>query len=268
MILLFFKKLYHFPSLLYYYIYDRLLFIYFRKVKQFMGWGIHLYTGKFGQGKTSLMVLKAYKLACKYPQLFILTNINLSNFPKHTAIIPLRTAKDILNAPSNTLVLIDEIGTLFNSRDFASGARSVPKPVFQHLCQCRKRHMQILATVQRFNLLDKQIRDITATVTECSVSMSHPFSRIMTGVTYDIEEYEAFCNNRMYTPTPSYTTVEVQRDKYRQLYDTTQLIQGLLTAEYLSDEEILRNQGSCDGMIIDGSKQTQKAYKKAVKRRR
>ena len=233
-----------------------------------MGWGIHLYTGKFGQGKTSLMVVRAYQLACKYPQLHILTNIQLSNFPEHTAIIPLKTAQDILNAPTNTLVLIDEIGTLFNSRDFASGSRSVPKPVFQHLCQCRKRHMQIFATVQRFNLLDKQIRDITATVTECSVSFKHPFSRLMTGVTYDIEEYEAYCNNRMYTPTPSYTIVEVQRDKYRNLYDTTQLIQGLLAADYLSDEEILRNQGNTEGIIIDGSKQAQRAYKKAVKKRR
>lgn len=266
--LVLFKQIYHFPSMLYYYIYDKLIYIYFRKAKLFYGWGIHLFTGKFGQGKTSLMTIKAYKLACKYPQLHILTNIKLMNFPEHTAILPLRTASDILNAPTNTLVLIDEIGTLFNSRDFACGERSVPKPVFQHLCQCRKRHMQIFATVQRFNLLDKQIRDITATVTECSVSMKHPFSRIMTGITYDIDEYEAYVSNKMYKPTPSYSCVEVQRDQYRKLYDTTELIQGLLTAEYLSDEEILRNQGSIDMVNIDGTKQALRNYKKAVKRRK
>ena len=182
MIVLFLKKLFHFPSLFYYYVYDRLIFWYFRKFKMFQGWGIHLFTGKFGQGKTSLMTIKAYVLACKYKQLHILTNINLTNFPSHTAILPLRTANDILNAPPNTLVLIDEIGTLFNSRDFASGKNSVPKPVFQHLCQCRKRHMMIYATVQRFNLLDKQIRDITATVTDCFATFKHPFTRILTVV--------------------------------------------------------------------------------------
>lgn len=265
--ILFFKELYHFPALLFYYIYDRLLFIYFRKIKQFSGWGIHLYTGKFGQGKTSQMTVKAYKLACKYPQLFILTNIKLTNFPKHTAILPLRTADDILNAPDNTLVLIDEIGTLFNSRDFSCGERSVPKPVFQHLCQCRKRHMMIYGTVQRFNLLDKQIRDITATVTDCKVKFKHPFSRLMIGETYDIDEYEAWVSNKMYTPVPDYTTVEIQKDHYRQLYDTTELIQGLLKMDYLSDEEILRNQGDSDGIII-GDKKMQKMYKKAMKKRR
>ena len=96
------------------------------------------------------MTIIAYKLCKKYPQLHVLTNLKLKNFPEHTKIIELKTADDILNAPDNTLVLIDEIGTLFNSRDFTSGKNSVPKPVFQHLCQCRKRHMMILATVQRF----------------------------------------------------------------------------------------------------------------------
>lgn len=267
---MFFKKIWCFPLFFIYHVYDRLLYYYFRKYKQFMGWGIHLYTGKFGQGKTSLMSIKAYKLAKKYKQLYILTNINLTNFPDHTAILPLKTAQDILNAPTNTLVLIDEIGTLFNSRDFASGKESVPKPVFQHLCQCRKRHMMIYATVQRFNLLDKQIRDITATVTECKTSFKHPFSRMVSGVTYDIDEYEAAQSNKMYIPRPEFTTVEIQKDQYRYLYDTTQLIQGFLKTkpeQWLSDEEILRNQGTID-IYADGTKESLKAYKKAVKRHR
>ena len=213
------------------------------------------------------MTIKAYKMCLKYPQLHVVTNINLSNFPKHTKILPLNTAEDILNAPDNSLILIDEIGTLFNSRDFSSGKNSVPKPVFQHLCQCRKKHLMILATVQRFNLLDKQIRDITATVTTCSASFRHPFSRCLIGRTYDIDEYEAYCTNKMYNPRVDYTTVVIQKDQYRHLYDTSQLIQGLLKMEYLSDEEILRNQGVLDS-FGDGSKEGQKAYKKAQRKRR
>lgn len=263
---LLFKKLWLLPEYLNYQLYDHLIYWYYKQKLIFPGWGIHLFTGKFGQGKTSLMTIKAYQKAIKYPQLSILTNVKLTNFPDHTNIIPLKTAKDILNAPTNTLVLIDEIGTLFNSRDFSSGEKSVPKPVFQHLCQCRKRHMMIYATVQRFNLLDKQIRDITATVTDCSAQGKHPFSRMLTGLTYDIEEYEAWCTNRLYKKQVSYTFVTIQKDKYRQLYDTTELIQGFLESKYLSDEEILRNQGSID-TIFDGSKEAQKAYKKAVRRR-
>lgn len=261
------KRIFLFPLYLYYHIYDMAIYKHYHKSRLFPGWGIHLFTGKFGQGKTSLMTIKAYKLACKYPQLHIVTNINLSNFPEHTKILPLDTAEDILNAPDNSLILIDEIGTLFNSRDFASGKNSVPKPVFQHLCQCRKKHLQIFATVQRFNLLDKQIRDITATVTTCSSAPQHPFTRILTGIIYDIDEYESYVSNRMYSPRSLGTSVTIQKDQYRKLYDTTQLIQGLLKMEYLSDEEILRNQGTIEG-YFDGSKEAQKAYKKAMRRRR
>lgn len=259
---LLFKKLFTLPLYLYYHFFDRLNYNYYKKKKLFPGWGIHLFTGKFGQGKTSLMTIEAYKLCVQYPQLHILTNIKLTNFPQHTKILPLRTASDILNAPNNTLVLIDEIGTLFNSRDFSTGKNSVPKPVFQHLCQVRKRHMQIFATVQRFNLLDKQIRDITATVTECSATAQHPFSRWLTGLVYDIEEYEAYCSNRMYKPRISGTLVRIQTDFRRHLYDTSELIQGLLTMDYLSDEEILRNQGYIE-QFSDGSNEGQKAYRKA-----
>ena len=264
---LFFKKLFLYPLFIFYHIFDKLIYKWYHQRRLFPGWGIHLFTGKFGQGKTSLMTIKAYKLCQKYKQLHVITNIKLSNFPQWTEILPLNTAEDILNAPDNSLILIDEIGTLFNSRDFSTGKNSVPKPVFQHLCQCRKRHLMIMATVQRFNLLDKQIRDITATVTECSGSLPHPFTRMLTGLTYDIEEYEAYCANRLYNPRVSSTIVEIQKDKYRHLYDTTELIQGLLTKEYLSDEEILRNQGSFDS-FSDGSKEAQKAYKRAAKRRR
>ena len=267
LIALLFKNLFVLPLFLYYQIYDHLIYWYFRKFKLFDGWGIHLFTGKFGQGKTMLQTIKAYKIAKKYPQVTIITNYELKNFPKHTKILPLNTAQDILNAPKNSLILIDEIGTLFNSRDFTSGKNSVPKPLFQHLCQVRKRRLMIYATVQRFNLLDKQIRDITATVTDCSCSGKHPFSRKITALTYDIDEYEAHQVNRLYQMRPISTYVVIQKDFYRELYDTSTLIKGLLNKEYLSYEEILRNQGVISE-FGDGSKEGQKAFKKAQRRRR
>lgn len=267
MIKLFFKKLRLYPQFLMYLFYDWLIYKSYHKDKLFYGWGIHLFTGKFGAGKTSLMVIKAYELCKKYPQLHILTNLQISNFPEHTRILHLSCVEDILQAPENTLVLIDEIGTLFNSRDFMSGKKSVPKSLFQHLCQCRKRHMMILGTVQRFLLLDKQIRDISATVTECKSSFKHPFSRMLTGVVYDIDEYEALVQNPLYIPRSMDSFVYLQSEKYRHLYDTSEMVNGLLEMQYLSDEEILRNRGE-SFLFSDGSKEAQKAYKKAARRRR
>ena len=255
------------PTFLNYFFYDWLCYTFYRKDRLFYGWGIHLFTGKFGQGKTSLMTIKAYELCKKYPQLHVVTNYKLTNFPEHTKILPLKTAQDILNAPKNSLILIDEIGTIFNSRDFSSGKRSVPKPVFQHLCQCRHRKIMIFGTVQRFNLLDKQIRDISATVTDCSASFKHPFSRKLTALCYDIEEYEALQTNPMYRPRVYDAYCYIQTEQYRHLYDTSEMVSGMLECEYLTDEEILRNRGEVS-IFSDGSKEGQKNYKKAVRRKR
>lgn len=238
-----FKRYTQFPKFMMYVFYDYYMSLYFNKSMLFNGWGIHLFTGKFGQGKTSLMMIKAYNLCVKYPQLCILTNLKITNFPEWTKIYNLNTAQDILNAPKNCLVLIDEIGTIFNSRDFSGGKNAVPKPLFQHLCQCRKRRMMIYATVQRFNLLDKQIRDITATVTACRTTFTHPYSRTVIGRTYDIDEYEAYTENKSYQPVAMYTDCYVQSNQYRQLYDTSELIKGMLKKDYLTDEEILTNRG-------------------------
>ena len=60
-----------------YIVYDLCVYIYRKKYLLFYGWGIHLFTGRFGAGKTSLMVIKAYELAEKYPQLHIVTNLHL-----------------------------------------------------------------------------------------------------------------------------------------------------------------------------------------------
>ena len=264
---LFFKKLRLYPTFLLYLFYDWLLYRHYHKDKLFYGWGIHLFTGKFGAGKTSLMVIKAYDLCCQYPQLTVLTNLSLSNFPDHSKILPLTCIDDILNAPEDTLVLIDEIGTIFNSRDFMSGKKSVPKALFQHLAQCRHRRMMIFGSVQRFLLLDKQIRDVSDTVTECRCSFRHPFSRLLSGVLYSIDEYEALCSNPLYIPRASDCFCYIQTEKYRHLYDTKEMVKGMLEMKYLSDDEILRNRG-VEPLFCDGSKEAQKNFRKSTRRRR
>ena len=264
MLFLFLKKCFivfiRLPMLFMYLSYDFLMYVYTRGYKKFYGWGIHLFTGRFGAGKTSCVVYLARKYAKKYPQLTILTNMKLENFPKHTKILELNTAQDILNAPNDTLVIIDEIGTIFNSRDFSSGKTAVPKVLFQHLCQCRHRRIMIYGSVQRFNLLDKQIRDISADVTVCSIRFKHPFSRLCTMRTFDIEEYETYQANRLYVPRPYVINAYVQSEMTRQLYDTTELVSGMLEKEYLPDSEILNNRGESYSNYVPIGKQNRKSY--------
>src|SRR5690606_35623240 len=75
-----------------------------KKYKEFNGFGLHIYTGLFGSGKTSSMVRDAYVIAKKYPQVTILSNMELKNFPKHTKVEPLVKFDQIIKAPANTLI--------------------------------------------------------------------------------------------------------------------------------------------------------------------
>lgn len=261
-IVVFFKRLVHLPHFLALVGYDFVRWMIRHGWLIFEGWGLHLYVGKFGAGKTSTMVRDAYVIAKAYPSVTILSNFKLMNFPEHTTILPLTKAADILDAPDDTLVLIDEIGTIFNSRDFVGGAKSVPKILFQHLCQCRKRKMQIFATTQRWNFLDKQLRDIAATVTVTRMAFKHPFSRMATTYTYDAADYDLCYSNPNYTPVCIGTGVYVQTDKIRNLYDTAELVESMLSAEYVSDAEIAENRGEVNRNVTELSRKGSKGIKR------
>lgn len=241
---LFFSRLKIFPHWLVLTIKDVFLWLIHRGWTVFEGWGLHLYIAGFGEGKTCSIVRDAYNICCAYPQVTLLTNFKLKNFPEHTKILELKSPKDIINAPPNTLVLIDEIGTIFNSRDWGNGkGGGVPKALFQHLVQVRKRHIQILATTQNYRYLDIMLRRITATVTVCSAFFKHPFTRMITNRVYNADDYELFCDNPMFPLVAVDSFSYVQTDKLRGLYDTEELIDNLLGMDYLSDSEILANSG-------------------------
>lgn len=233
--------------------------------REFRKFGLHIWVAKFGGGKTSSMVYTAYRLCKQYPQVSVLTNIQLFGFPEHTAIYQLRTVDDILNAPDNCIVLIDEIGTLFNSRDFMKG-NSLPKILFQHLCQCRKRHMVIFGTVQRWQFLDKQLRDITTTVRVCRSTFGDPFTRLTCCTVYDAPDYERAYNNPMLKIAPIGCTIHLQTDKVRSLYDTSELIDSLMEMEYEDDATILNNQGVGIGIGVPMDKKDRRRASSGARR--
>lgn len=270
---LFLERLKCFPHFMFLLIKDIYRYFKTHENKKFQQFGLHIYVGKFGQGKTCSAVRDCYNLCCQYEDVTVLTNLKLCNFPKHTTIKELRCIQDILDAPDNTIVLIDEIGTIFNSRDFQSNTRKgkgtepdgLPKVLFQHICQVRHRHMVILGTVQKWGFLEKQLREITADVTVCSSFPSHPFSRLITNYCYDRDEYDLFYQSPMRPLVPLSGTSWVQTDKIRNLYDTKEMVNTMLKMDYVSDEETERNrQFEMLGLIAPMGKKTEQELRKNI----
>ena len=192
------------------------------------------------------MVRRAYNICKAHHDVTILTNLTLTGFPDDTKIIKLVNSEQIRDLPDKSIVLIDEIGTIFNSRDFASSKKSVPKPVYQVILQCRHRRIMLLGSVQRWNLLDKQLRDIADSVTECHSYLMDPFSRYTTCREFDAQQYDKWFANPLLPIRNIGYYAYVQTDELRNKYDTIEMVEGMLDAEYISDSEILANRSGSD----------------------
>lgn len=244
---LFFKRLKCLPLFLLLVTIDFILWLKKRGWTIFEGWGIHIYIGAFGQGKTCSMVRDAYNICCRYPGMNVITNLELKGFPEGTKISELKGARSIIEAPDNTIVVLDELGTIWNSRDFAEGKTKdgkgggISKSTFQNIAQCRHRHVMILGTAQHWKFMDILLRRITDEVIVCSSSFAHPFSRMITNRVFDAKEYELFAENPMLPLLPVDVDCFVQTDKLRGLYDTRQMVDTILTDDYIPDNEIISN---------------------------
>lgn len=137
---------------LYYLGLDFYEYIRYRKWNQWNGFGLNIYVGMFGKGKT-LSATKYVIANAKRYNLNVLSNIKLNGIEY----IPLTNWQQIVDCPGNTIILIDEISTVFNARNWKDFNINL---LFQ-LLQCRKNKKEIIATAQRFAHVDKLLRDIT-----------------------------------------------------------------------------------------------------------
>lgn len=231
-------------------------------------WGFHLFVGKFGGGKSISGVRRCYNICKAHKGVTVLTNLNLFDFPEGTNIIKLVNSDQILDLPDKSIILVDETATIFNSRDYGRSKVSVPKPVYQIILQCRHRRIMFIANSPRWNLLDKQLRDIADTVTECHSYFHDPFSRYTTCCEFDAQEYDKWYSNPLLPLRRIGYYAYVQTDELRSKYDTKELVNNMLNMEYLPDEEILANRAGTDfNPSAPQDKKQQRALGKAVKRR-
>lgn len=246
------KAIPNIPRLLYYKIIDIYRYFKYREWEKFRMYGLYIYLGMFGSGKTISMVNKAYKLCKKYKDLKVLTNFKLEGFPEHTEIIPLTNYRQIIDIEGNTLILLDEISSIFNSRNWAKAG--IPADLIGLLLQVRKERKVIMGTAQRYKHVDALIRQITAQVIECSTL----FNRWTKNIYYDALEYEQTIDMYNIKPIPLERDMFIQTEKIRKLYDTYEMIDKAKKQEFLTDKEILEKNGISTITIIPNESKKKK----------
>lgn len=227
------------------------IFEYFRykKWNNWNGFGLNIYVGMFGRGKTLSATRYVLRQAKRY-KLNVISNIKLNGYPY----TPLTNWQEIVDAPGNTIILIDEMSTVFNARQWKDFNINL---LFQ-LLQCRKNKKMIVGTAQRFAHVDKLLRDITYEVIDCT-----KYWRWQHTQHYDGWDYENCMNKRMLKRVHHNWNFITNKD-YKS-YDTSEIIDNTKRTEFMSNEEILGARGEVQFNELAVNKVSRKFKKRTQK---
>lgn len=168
-------------------------------------YGFTLFCGKQGGGKTYSAVKYCYDMAVKHDALLV------SNIPLNVD-IPYYLLSDTseiqyLDGAKHYVILLDEIQTLFDSRNFDA-------EFYRVFCQLRKRDIKIVGTAQVFERCALPLREQVHDLYYC---------KTLLGCLTRQKKYYPLINQsgRLATDLPSLgTTWIVQNNRYRSMYDT------------------------------------------------
>ncbi|MBO0468433.1 ATPase [Enterococcus plantarum] len=206
-------------------------------VKTFSEYGLRLYSGCQGSGKTSSMIEQLERYRLEYGgQLFIATNFGYKNQD-----LALETFEDLVDLPK----LVRELGYIGLvigwdeiQNDFDNTTRNFPVTILRTITQQRKQAIKILATSQVFTRVAKPIREQTFEVVQCRTFVG----RWVFQKWYDPVEYEYYianANKDQKLPVKRKYNY-VQTDHMRDQYDSYAVIDNLGKQVELSLEERIR----------------------------
>ena len=143
---------------------DLIDYIKYKRWSEWNLYGIDMYCGMFGTGKTLSMTHRAREIYKTFGnRVRFISNYELKDIP-YIPLINFNQLVDLGNEHDTkydgTVVLIDEVQTLLSHRNFSN----FPLELINSLCQQRKRGIFILCSSQRFSHVDKLFRSITFVV--------------------------------------------------------------------------------------------------------
>lgn len=199
------------------------------KPAPFNEFGVTVYAGRQGEGKTISMVHYLKRMRLAYPRVMVVTNFDCA-YATHSmddwdAFFTLRNGMD------GVIFAIDEIQTDWSSLE----SRNFPPEILTELTQQRKQRVKIVTTSQVFGRMAKPLREQTYDVIECRTY----FGRLTVQKCYDAFEYEnrlAHGLEEVKAQKRLWWTAIVQTDELRASYDTDKKVQGLRKRQWRGRE--------------------------------
>lgn len=244
---------------------------------------LNIYCGYFGSGKTLSLVHKVVGLYERYngltvwcdrrkqwvtQRILILSNVTLS-----VPYVPLNSLAQIVAASKantayddehNTLTVtvccMDELSLQMNSRSFKDNFNAY---FLNCLLCCRHYHISFYGSAQRFQHVDKLMRDVTLNVIQCKKTW-----RLQRNSYYDAWEMENATNPDLIKPLR--ISCWFVRNKDYAAYDTLAVVDNLekkfQEGDMLTEAEILQNQAPPAPVGLDGISRPSRILKKIRKK--
>ena len=189
--------------------------------ERFKEYGLKIYTGRQGSGKTVSLIARLNELHDLYPNAIICTN-----FKYRHATMTLNSLNDLLtirNGTDGVIFAIDEIQNEFSSNT----SKDFPESLLSTITMQRKQNIVILATSQVFTRVSKPLREQCFEVIECRTFAG----RWTRQRCYDADDYNYMIDQndpkKKFKTPKKWKSSFIQTDDLRACYDTTEVIKRL-----------------------------------------
>lgn len=195
----------------------------------FPEYGMTIYCGRQGGGKTTAMVEYLERMRKKYPKCLIITN-----FGYKYEDYPMNSWRDFFkyrNGKHGVIFAIDEFQNEYNSNDY----RDFPEDLLRQITQQRKQKIKIVATSQVFTRVVKQVREQCYEVVECATLAGRwTFTRC-----FDAEDYNLAIDDveKKYKIRRKWRRNFVQTNALREAFDSYEVVKKLEKMQFIDRKD-------------------------------
>jgi len=198
--------------------------------RKFSEYGITVYTGRQGQGKTISMVQYLIRMRRIYPKCKIVTNFKCS-VADHL-MTSWRDFFDIRNGEDGVIFALDEIQTEWSSLE----SKDFPPELLGEICQQRKQRVKIVTTSQVYGRMAKPLREQTFEVAQCT-TFANRWTVVRGYDAWDYEQHHAVPQDALGALRPQWWTAYIQSDELRAAYDTDEKVARLKDKKFIPRKE-------------------------------
>lgn len=205
--------------------------------RPFNMYGVYLFNGLGGSGKTISMIRKAQEVKERFPNVLIMGNFHCDVVDKY-----FDSWEDILNTENidengvnqGVLILFDEMHLTLNSQSW----QNAPDELLEYISLQRHLHKCIFGSAQEWKRVTKIIREQVNFVIDCKSYMK---GRLITNKCYTKENFSINGDQKdsgMRKRPKEWKESFVGTDKLRSLYDTDEIVKGLKIGPVSKEEKM------------------------------